>query len=180
MSSQSPQSLPRPLPLPNPNRLPGAWLQPSHQNSKAPAPGRQCRRPFPLTRLDEKAAEGLTLGEYFSPLKGSPGLANPGFSLPSADSTTSFSSGLLEPWLPWLGLLQGEEPFPHSGNRRHEKTHQSAGRLAVTWPPPSSGQVVSEPVPGPPVSARGLSTPSSARCSRPVLMTGPRSRTARL
>ena len=33
MSSQSPQSLPKPLPLPNPNRLPGAWLQPSHQNS---------------------------------------------------------------------------------------------------------------------------------------------------
>lgn len=133
MSSQGPQSLPRPLPLPNPGRLPGALLNPHTSTpTKDPAPGQQYPRPSPLTRSEEKATEGLTLGEYFSPLKGSPGLANPGFSLLSADSTTSFSSGLLEPWLPWLGLLQGEEPFPHSGKRRHEKTHQSAGRLVVT------------------------------------------------
>lgn len=80
----------------------------------------------------------LTLGEYFSPLKGSLGLTSPDFSLPSTASTTSFSSGLPAPWLPRLGLIEGEEPFPPSGKRRQEKTHQTAGHLVVTWLPPSS------------------------------------------
>ena len=68
----------------------------------------------PLSGLGKEAAEGLTLGEYFSPFKGSLGLTSPGFSLLSTASTTSFSSGLPDPWLPWLGLMEGEEPFPLS------------------------------------------------------------------
>lgn len=123
------------------------------------------------------------MGEYFSPLEGSPGLTSPVFSLLSVASTTSFSTGLLDPWLPWIGLMEGEEPFPPSGKRGHKKIIRVQDTLWSLghFPSPSwVHQVASEPVQGPPVSARGLSTPSSARCSRPVLMTGPRSRTARL
>lgn len=103
--------------------------------NQEPSPRQQ---PQALPSAGVRKLQGLTLGEYFSPLKGSPDLASPDFSLPSAASTTSFSSGPPDPWLPWLGLLEGEEPFPPSGKRRHEKTHQSAGHLVVTWLPPSS------------------------------------------
>lgn len=72
--------------------------------------------PFPLPGLEGYKGR-LTLGEYFSPLKGSLGLTSPVFSLLSVASTTSFSSGLLDPWLPWLGLTEGEEPFPPSGKK---------------------------------------------------------------
>lgn len=74
--------------------------------------------------MKRKLKERLTLGEYFSPLKDSLGLFSTDLSLLSVASTTSFSSRLLDPWLPWLDLVEGEEPFPLSG-RAHKKMHQS-------------------------------------------------------
>lgn len=94
-----------------------------------------------------------------------------------------FPLGCRTPGCPGLVCWRARNPSHPLGKEdmrrpiRVQDTWWSLGYLPL---PSLVHQVASESARGPPVSARGLSTPSSAKCSRPVLMTGPKSRTARL